>query len=153
MKNRILYGSIVLLFITNGFQIYWQLTHVPRHPPSPREEIIEILGFSENQITAYDKLIAKHRQDIRLIEEELIALKEPLYEKAFVAEEVLLEMDFQEIRMAYEQIERINIAHFLAIKQLCSKEQIVKFENLSTRLAKMFTHKPPPRRGHKTLQH
>jgi periplasmic protein CpxP/Spy len=144
MKNRILYGSIVLLFAVNCFQIYWQFKHVPEHPPKPREIIIEKLRFSENQIKAYDKLITQHQRDIRILEEELHTLKGHLYKKILVQNDVLLDVDFQEISDGYERIERINIAHFLEIKKICSKEQVVMFENIVPELAKMF--KKPPRR-------
>lgn len=145
MKNRILYGSILLLFVINGIQLYVQLSHGNHHPPRPREVIIETLGFSVNQIASYDELIAQHQKDIRKIEDELLLRKEDLHKKVLVENENIEHSDLSKVLEVYMRLEKIHVSHFQDIKSLCTKDQLPKFYDLAPRLAEMFRPKPPKR--------
>jgi len=143
MKNRILYGSIIFLFLVNGFQLFLKFSGSNPHPPRPREVIIEQLGFDEQQILVYDELIFEHQRLVRTIEGELLDLKRKLYQDAILENIPLSELDFTQLQQAYTKLEKIHITHFLEIRSICHDDQQQKFDRFAPDFAELFRPKPP----------
>lgn len=146
MKNRILYGSIVLLFLINAFQLYWQFQTDRRLPPRPREVIITELNLTDNQVLRYDQLIQKHQRELRAIDGDLLHSKTDLYNKILVQGSAVTDSSFLAIILVYQQLEKAHVAHFLQLKELLTISQKKKFDALVPKLADFFRPKPPKKR-------
>ncbi|MFA9212546.1 MAG: hypothetical protein ACEQSR_01690 [Candidatus Methylacidiphilales bacterium] len=110
----------------------------------PRDEIIEKLDFSPDQITAYDSFILEHRKAIKEADNRIMQLKNELYKNL----NRNLNIDpkdslIAEIGKTQIQIENIHYQHFESIKAICKPgQQMQKFELLTTEIAQLFNHKP-----------
>ncbi len=148
MMNKILYGSIVLLFGINAAQLYFSLRRPEIHPPRPREIIIDRLNFNAEQVEQYDKLIQEHQDGMRSIEEQLISLKSALYKKILLEKEPVEQSNFDGIATLYVQLEKTHVEHFKKIHELCQPVQELAFQNLVGELGSMFRLLPPKPRRH-----
>jgi hypothetical protein len=146
MKNRILYGSIVLLFLINAFQLYWQFQTDKRLPPRPREVIITELNLTDNQVLRYDQLIQKHQRDLRAIDGDLLHSKTALYNKVLVQGSTINDTAFLAINQVYQRLEKAHVDHFLRLKEILTKSQKKKYDALVPKLAHFFRPKPPRKR-------
>ena len=148
MKNYILYGTILLLFLLNGWQLFGRLTEQQSRPPNPKEMIIAQLDFDETQIKAYESLIHEHRNEVRSVELKLMSAKTRLYKKGLLSNEASENGDFSEVTVLYQNLEQAHLQHFTAVKALCSEEQLSKFEELIPKLAEFFRPKPLKNKMH-----
>lgn len=113
----------------------------------PKNYIINKLEFDENQILKYENLIEEHQNDLREINDEIKTTKNNLYQ--LLTNDTYPEKDSLENRLAQlqKEVEEVHFNHFLKIKLLCKPNQIKRFNNLSSDLAKIFAPKrnlPPP---------
>ncbi len=115
----------------------------PKHE-GPRDEIIQKLDFTPEQITAYDAIILEHRKAIKEADRQIMQLKNELYKGLNnntngAAKDSLI----AEIGTAQIQIENTHYKHFEKIKAICKPgQQMQKFELLTTEIAELFNHKP-----------
>ena len=136
---------VIVLFLGNCFFIADVLMRPP-HPKhdGPRNEIITILHFDNQQIEKYDQLIKQHQKDIRNADRELIVAKNKLYKNL---DQPLNDSLLQCVLDKQAKIEKIHFAHFQDIKSLCKSNQFVYFKQFNKKIADLFTHrmKPPKR--------
>lgn len=148
-KTNFLVFALVVMFLANiALVLFLFMSPKPGHGPgtNPREIIIERLHFTENQVAAYDVLIAAHEQKTKHSDEELNRLKAELYHE-LIGEVDAAKVDSIKTAIAQTQsdIETAHFNHFLDIKKLCQGEQVTDFEKLATELARIFNPKPPRR--------
>lgn len=115
----------------------------PHHPPpgGPKGIIVEKLAFDNSQQQAYDALIDKHKQKLDALVKQKHALKEQLFQQFDQGDN---EAAFAELGQIQVQLERAHIEHLLAIKNLCTTEQLPNFEAMKQELGKIFAP-PGPR--------
>ena len=132
---------ISLLLVSNFVLLYFVLQKPSRgfDPDRPKNIIIEKLHFDENQTNAYQKLIEKHRKDIKENNDKILMLKKELYSNLKLNNSTE-EMDSitTQIGIIQKQIEEIHYNHFLEIKALCKPEQLTYFDDLSEELIEVF---------------
>lgn len=132
---------ICLLLVSNFVLLYFVLQKPSRgfHPDRPKNIIIEKFHFDENQTNAYQKLIEKHRKDIKENNDKILMLKKELYSNLKLNNSTE-EMDSitTQIGIIQKQIEEIHYNHFLEIKALCKPEQLTYFDDLSEELIEVF---------------
>jgi protein CpxP len=149
-KNRFQILLIGALIISNILLIVF--ISMPKkdhrfHPDKPRNIIIERLQFDEKQIEAYDVLIENHRNQIREKDQQIIELKNKLYENLNQdLNQNVLDSLTSEIASTQKQIETIHYLHFVDIKKLCKDDQLEKYNQLISELSRIFS---PPRPPHK----
>lgn len=146
MKNRILYGAIIVLFLVNGIQLYFSILESNKRPPRPREIIIRELAFDEEQIKKYDVLITEHQQYIRSIEEQITEKKTKLYKSALLENSSVDSVLFSEIAQIHIELEKIHIDHFQQIKGLCKGDQLQKFDDIVPKFSTLFRPPKPPKK-------
>lgn len=150
MNKITFYKILVTLLIAANLFMLWQLMSFKKRPhrhEGPRNEIIKALGFDKNQITLYDDLIKKHREDIRGIEQKLNNLKSS-YFLQLNAGVTSLQKDsvLQLIGDLAMKKEQINYKHFEDIRKICKPNQTDDFKNLVNQLNDLFVGPPPPHR-------
>ncbi|MBK8448565.1 MAG: hypothetical protein IPL42_00500 [Saprospiraceae bacterium] len=112
----------------------------PQHAKEgSKKEIIEKLGFDENQISEYEKLIAWHKGEIKKSNQQMIELKHKLYE-TLTANETATGKDslLTEIGNLQIVLENIHYKHFQDIKKLCKPEQQKAFDAFTLEITNLF---------------
>ncbi len=144
-KNKFYLMIIISLLITNVLILFFTYPFHKRgfDPNKPRNIIIERLGFNQNQIVEYDKLIQVHRSKIREKDSTIKQLKNQLYLLLVSEDEDKKDSLIHEIANEQREIERIHFNHFMDIKNLCNPEQLIKFQELSKELSKILKPQPP----------
>ncbi len=149
-KTKLLSVAVIALLVLNfgilGF-LFLSKKHAPNGRKMPREIVIEKLHFNENQIVAYDKIIKEHQKSIRNLDDTIRKTKNELYqllnqEKINAAQKDSL---YLELANYQKQIETTHFNHFLEIKSICKKEQLVHFNELTTQLGKIFAPNRKPK--------
>lgn len=140
MKKLSFYKWAFYLFLFSNLLLLVIIVVNKKSHPEPKEIIIERLQFSPEQIDRYEQEIRIHRGAIRQLEQQQIALKQQLYSN--------LDQDpnqavLDRLENNYRKIQLINIAHFKAIRSLCSKKQVLLFYKLQRELPHLFTPRPP----------
>lgn len=148
-KSTLLIGIIIGLLACNGLLLYFVLRpHKGPKPEGPKKYIIEKLDFSPEQIAQYDGLIEEHQKQVRETEQGIKESKKELFEALNAAHpEAKSDSLIQVINGYQAKMEKIHFDHFLALKRLCTAEQLPAFEELTTELGRLFAPKHPPRRG------
>jgi Spy/CpxP family protein refolding chaperone len=152
--NKLTFLSIVtiLLLVSNILLVVFINFRKPSPPmhrgphQGPRNEMIEILKLDNQQITQLDSLIQIHRNSVDSKMEKITEAKQELYnslktEISDSLENALLDT----ITNEFKQLEKLHLAHFKDIKKICKPEQMNNYNELTGKLAKMFSRKPPHR--------
>lgn len=146
-KTKVLIITVVLMFLSNLFLMYWVWNgnHRPPHKEEgPRNEIIERLQLDAEQVKKYDVLIQDHRHQIRTKDEEIGLLKKELYSTLNsnnANRDSLIEL----LANKQKEVENINLKHFEAIGTLCRPEQQSAYKDLVLSLSELFAHKRRPK--------
>lgn len=139
-KPRFLAFAVVALALLNiGMLAFFLLRHGMRHE-GPKKIIAERLHFDAGQLAAYDKLIEKHRQDIRAKEKEIGAAKKALYSLLQSDNPLGQDSLTAAIGQLQQEVEGIHFRHFADIKNLCKDGQIDDFKEMTADLAHYFSH-------------
>jgi periplasmic protein CpxP/Spy len=147
-KIKFLTISVAALLIANiAFALFFFAgRHGHRRPQEPREIIVERLHFTKEQETQYEGLILSHRSSVVAIDREILRMRNELYNH--LNDSIVwpgrdsIERQLAQLQI---QIEAANYDHFMAIRGLCTNEQLPLFQQLSTDIAQIFT-KPPHRK-------
>jgi flagellar basal body-associated protein FliL len=134
------------LFISNGAKTSDQNNKHQR----PNELVIKKLNFNTEQQEVYSQLIQKHRRDINDLELKIRQTKHDLYTTLAEqqVDEILKDSLINTLGNYQKAIEIVHFNHFLKIKKMCSKEQVIVFNELTDELSKLFSkrQRPPHRR-------
>jgi len=139
---------IVVLLIANLIVTFIHWKDKPTRPnrKSPKEKIIEELGFSEAQIVSYEVLIINHQEKVKAEELEIKRLKTELLELLKFPSESISDSLSTEIAKHIKNIETAHFNHFKEIRDLCSPNQIEDFNDFVDEMPKLFTPPPNPKR-------
>ncbi|MDI9320417.1 MAG: hypothetical protein QM530_08100 [Phycisphaerales bacterium] len=146
-KIKVLIISVVLMFLSNLFLMYWvwNSSHRPPHRSAgPRNEIIQQLRLDAEQVKKYDVLIQDHRLQIRTKDEEIGLLKKELYSTLNGGNEKNDSL-IQLLADKQKEVEKINLKHFEDIGKLCRPEQQSAYKDLVVSLSDLFGHKRRPK--------
>jgi periplasmic protein CpxP/Spy len=141
-KIKFLSIAVVALLIANiVFAVFFFAgPHGHRRPQEPREIIVERLHFTKEQETQYEGLIQNHRSSIVQIDAEILRMRNQLYNH--LNDPIVwpgrdsIERQLAQLQI---QIEAANYDHFMAIRGLCTNDQLPLFQQLSAEIAQIFT--------------
>jgi periplasmic protein CpxP/Spy len=137
-KFKLLLWVIALLVVANGVLLYTVLRDKPARP-LPRNLIIERLNFSEVQVKRYLALIDEHRAMVSKNDSVMLQLKKELYTGLLQPEAAINDSLVQQIGATQMAAEQIHYQHFLAIRKICTPEQVPLFNALTKELASLFS--------------
>ena len=146
--NKLKLISIVAigLLVVNLMLVTALLMRKPHpNPEGPKKLIIAKLHFDEQQIKAYDTMVAWHRGEIKKSDEQIFKLKNALY--SHLNEEISQQTKdslIAAIAGVQTTIEQTHYKHFEDIKKLCKADQQKDFEKLTQEIASLFG-RPRPR--------
>jgi hypothetical protein len=145
----LLFANLLLVgyIISSRNQHHPDGTHQGQHR-GPRDLIVKKLHFNEAQVTEYDKLIKWHRSEIDQANDQLMKLKNQLYSGLSTSESINSKDSlFVIIASVQKKIEQTHYKHFEDIKNLCTPDQKIYFEELTKEIAFLFA--PPDRKPRK----
>jgi protein CpxP len=138
-KNKILLITVIILLVTNIAMLAFFLTKDPgkKGQRNGREAaMVEFLkndiGFSSQQMQAYDTLSKQHREKVKTLFDEMRNNKEQQLKELGTAGFSDSSITLSVNRSAENQkmIERGMLLHFAEIRKLCTAEQQPKFDSL-----------------------
>ncbi len=151
-KIKVLTVAVVALLLLNFGTLGFLLLAGPKHdrrPPhrEPKEIIIDQLQLDATQQTAYQKLINSHRGTIDRLDRQSRSTKNELYLQLTQKTVDIKAKDSLIARLAnyQKEIEETHFKHFQDIKNLCTPEQMNRFDDLTEELSRIFGRKPKPR--------
>lgn len=139
-KTRFLIAAVLALMALNAVLLaaLWRRPGRPALNEGPRTIIIGLLHFDAAQTVDYDRLVEKHRADIRQKDREMAQARQAMYRLLpgddFSKKDSLI----AEVGRLQTQIEHIHFAHFQDIKKLCRAEQLADFQTLTADLEHLF---------------
>ncbi len=152
---------IVLLVLLNviTLTILWLgcPTRLRTETPLPAQErqrlqhlLRDELGFDQRQIDQFQRLQKAHRDQVRVLQDEIQQLKKQMFDAVLCDNPQPTLSDSLLILTQEKQaeIERLTFQHFVDLKKLCSPEQQDKLQLL---IHDMFRRQPPPPRGEPPL--
>jgi periplasmic protein CpxP/Spy len=144
-KTKFLTIAVIALMVLNlGLIVALILGSPPMrrpHDKDPKEIIIEKLKLNKEQISQYEKLIEKHREQIKEKEEALMSAKNSLFLLLQAKDYNQRDSLVNQIGMIQAEIEQINFQHFADLKTLCDDKQLLLFDELTLELGKLFEPK------------
>jgi hypothetical protein len=91
-KNTFFILLIIGLLISN-ILLFFYIGNIKKinnfHPDGPKNTVINILDFNSEQIAKYERLITEHRRQIKVRNQNIISLKNELYSKYLMKENLL----------------------------------------------------------------
>jgi hypothetical protein len=96
------------------------------------------LGFDENQVVAYEDLIAMHRSQINEKELEISKARQSIYLLLNKTDLTIKDSLLNRICEMQMEVEKIHFNHFEDIKNLCHPDQLASFQALTKDLADLF---------------
>lgn len=134
-------------FLLVGFLFLRRPPHArPLDRIGPKNRIIEILHFEKDQVAQYEKLIGQHRTSIKLLTDRIQETRGSLYQTLQGEKATAKDSLINELGTLQKEIETIHYVHFIAIKRLCTPDQLDDFAKLTSDLADFFNpeNRPAP---------
>lgn len=107
--------------------------------PSPKEIIVEKLGFDEDQEEQYQKLIEEHQLEMMGLHKEIKKNKTLLYKGIAEDNKTYNDSIISIIGNNFEKIEQVHYNHFKGIKNICNQDQKQKFDALTKEINQLFS--------------
>lgn len=158
MHNKLLYGLVGLVVILIGVNLFFLFGvnnhNGPRegHEINPQEQIAKSMHFDEAQKTELNEEFETHR---RLVDKQVTRIKE-LKSQVYSqiknnGQESVVDSLSNEIAVSVKEIELIFYNHFKRVKQICTPEQEVYFNEWLEQMEQRDQNGPnrqgPPRRN------
>lgn len=150
-KNRFYILIIVGLIISNLALIFFMKSPLRGRGEmhdGPKSLIIKKLDFNDAQKEEYLELVENHFSTVKELHNDVRENRQKLY-KLLNHKNDDLKRDslLNEISNKIVEIERFHYKHFEDIKNICTEQQLSKFENLTEELGKMFSRNRRNHRG------
>ena len=144
-RNRIYVLLIGLLLLSNLALVGFFVLNKPEKRPDNhrdrpssfmRESLKKDVGFNDNQMAEYDKIIQTHRAQMRPIFEDITRTKENFYQLLSQPNipDSLLNSMANTIGEKQKLIDMKIFTHFQNLRQLCTPEQRPAFDSLAQKV-------------------
>ena len=148
-RNKTLVAIIAVLLLSNItmllYFVVWKESGKPQHSGgdnnkrrSPMTEFLQKdIGFSAQQLTAFDSLKQRHFAALRPLGEELGRSRDSLYQLAAKnPDDSALQSATDAIGRRQSALELRLFENFLQIRHLCTPEQLPRFDSLAPSLVR-----------------
>jgi len=154
-RNKIYVSLIGLLLLSNLALVAFFVMNKPEkrevrreHPGSYMKDALKNdVGFTDQQMTEFDKMADQHRQQMRPLFEDIGKTKESFYKMLSQPQtaDTVLNQAASQIGDKQKAIDIKIFTHFQNIRQLCTPEQQPAFDSLIQRVVHRMIF--PMRRG------
>ncbi|MEQ9100080.1 MAG: hypothetical protein RIF36_15645 [Imperialibacter sp.] len=145
MSNKMYRIGFLILLVINVVLVILFLVgpKPPKHQSGIKDEIGRELGFTNEQKAMFDEMATAHREailDLEKQEQELVRLffeqlgSENISSDKEALLEQMLQLEKDKIMVTYD--------HFAALKQICTEEQQLRFDDVMRRIIPVLTNSP-----------
>jgi periplasmic protein CpxP/Spy len=151
-KLKLLALSVIGLLIINLSIIAFLFLRKPPHSQGdsrpfkriePKNRVIEILHFDNEQVVQYEELIVQHRKSMKKLNDLIREAKSNLYETLNEDSAESKDSLINELSALQRKIESVHYNHFIEIRKLCKPDQLPYFHNLTGDLSDFFNPEKP----------
>jgi periplasmic protein CpxP/Spy len=148
-NNKVLVFIIGVLLLSNIAMLYFYLTKKncedkPKEPNKPRgefmvEKLKNEVGFTDSQIAQYREIRSKHKEGMKPMFDDIFNAKDSLYKllvQPQAPSDAVVKHYLEEIGNKQEVIDQRIFNHFLALKQLCTPEQLPRYDSTIQKVIK-----------------
>ena len=148
-NNKVLVFIIGVLLLSNIAMLYFYLTKKncedkPKEPNKPRGEFMvdklkNEVGFNDSQIAQYREIRAKHKEGMKPMFDDIFNAKDSLYKllvQPQAPSDAVVKHYLEEIGNKQEIIDQKIFNHFLTLKQLCTPDQIPRYDSTIQKVIK-----------------
>jgi protein CpxP len=148
-KPRILIITVAVLVALNLATLTFLWLNNRPHPrgrqgEAPAQYLIEQVGLTPDQITAYRALIQEHQSNMRSINDSIRYHKLQLFSYLQSADSSNARRESGRIGDLQKAVEMNTFDHFLKVRALCDPFQEVKFDNVIGEVLRMMAPPGPP---------
>ena len=136
------------LIISNVLLLMFIILNKPQHPKMDfKDFIISSLDFNDEQKQAFEKEIHHHMSTMDQLEDQIVNTKIQLYTECVNPQtEGKKQRLLHTLGNLQEQVEANFVAHFIAIRGLCTASQQTKFDSLTHSFPRFFSRPKRPRK-------
>lgn len=147
-NNKALVFIIAVLLLSNIAMLYFYLTKKNCEDNNPRkqntsrgefmvEKLKNEVGFSDSQIARYRELRVKHKESMKPLFDDIFYAKDSLYRLlSQTPSDSQVNHYLEEIGNKQEVIDQRIFNHFFALKQLCTAEQLPRYDSVIQKVIK-----------------
>jgi protein CpxP len=149
-NNKVLVFIIGVLLLSNIAMLYFYLTKKNCDDNKPREQnksrgefMVEKLknevGFTDSQIAQYREIKSKHKEGMKPLFDDIFNAKDSLYKllgQAQTPSDSQVNHYLEMIGDKQEAIDQRIFNHFLTLKQLCTPEQLPRYDSTIQKVIK-----------------
>jgi protein CpxP len=149
-NNKVLVFIIGVLLLSNIAMLYFYVTKKNCDDNKPREQnksrgefMVEKLknevGFTDSQIAQYREIKSKHKDGMKPLFDDIFNAKDSLYKllgQAQTPSDSQVNHYLEMIGDKQEAIDQRIFNHFLALKQLCTPEQLPRYDSTIQKVIK-----------------
>ncbi len=149
-KYKILWAAIVVLLFLNIGLLVWISFFSNGNLAQPKRLFLETeLKFDEKQTEVYRKLRQEHAQQMRIMRDEVKALKEAYYKDLSVTNisEDSLRARANRIETKMAETDVMTFRHFQQVRQMCTPTQQKHFDEVILDLIRSIERTGPPKGG------
>lgn len=148
-NNKILVFIIAILLLSNVALLYFFLKKDKEKPKkTPREHMISKLrkevGFSDAQIATYEAMSDKHKETVQPLFDDLHTAKENFYKllQQPAPPDSLVNSYLYQVGEKQKAVDKKIFSHFFSLKQVCTPEQLPKYDTVIQRVIKGMINPP-----------
>lgn len=148
-KNKTLTWIVVLLLIGNvtSIAIFWINRNTPALSPkgTPAAFLIKELKLDKRQQEQLEILVTQHKEQVPSIRKKVRESKEALFDllKQYNVSDSVKKAALKSVSINTEILDSITFEHFKKIRELCTAEQKIKFDQIIHQVTSMKAQQRP----------
>lgn len=148
MKTKFLPLTLLLLVLLNVVLIFMLIkkTHEKQFEPKGKNFLITQLNFSKEQKEKFLELDKEHRQKIIQLDHQIKSRKDILFD-SFSEDNTNISGLTNELGNVISKKEIEIFTFFKSVRNLCSPEQVKKFDEIIAKALKKENRRPPHQMG------
>ena len=148
-NNKVLVFIIGVLLLSNIAMLYFYLTKKNCEDNNPKEykprgefmveKLKNEVGFTDSQIAQYREIRSKHKEGMKPMFDDIFNAKDSLYKllgQPQPPSDAVVKHYLEEIGNKQEIIDQKIFNHFLSLKQLCTPDQIPRYDSTIQKVIK-----------------
>jgi len=148
-NNKVLVFIIGVLLLSNIAMLYFYLTKKNCEDNNPKEykprgefmveKLKNEVGFTDSQISQYREIRSKHKDGMKPMFDDIFNAKDSLYKllgQPQPPSDAVVKHYLEEIGNKQEIIDQKIFNHFLSLKQLCTPDQIPRYDSTIQKVIK-----------------
>ncbi len=165
-KNRYLFWSLVFFGLLNTMLLVILIVQLPNKPdrmpipdfdkaPPEKHRMIDFmkreLNLNTTQELQFDKIIAGHFDRVDSAMSNIMGMRKQIFDESFAEKVNLSKLDSLALAIGiqHQNLEKMNINHFIELKSILNQEQLKKAKEMMRDMIRLKAPKNKPMERHK----